>query len=75
VDTDRGVRSSIKIFDATRFTAIVEKTTTLILLMGIRIAATNGVRCPETAKLNAIALYRNEITNPIFKMVVADFAR
>ena len=39
-----------------RFTAVDENPTTLILLMGISIAAINGVRFPVTAKLKAIAL-------------------
>ena len=39
-----------------RFTDKEAKLTTLILLIGIRIAAIKGVRCPEAAKLNAMAL-------------------
>src|SRR5690606_14210429 len=46
-----------------QFTATVAKETTLMLLSGIRIAATRGVRYPATATLNAMALYRKEIMN------------
>jgi len=41
---------------AVQFTARVLNPTTLTLLMGIRMAATSGVRFPETAKLNAMML-------------------
>ena len=41
---------------ATKFTARVENPTTLMLLRGIRIAATIGVKCPLIATLSAIAL-------------------
>lgn len=46
----------LRCFLAAVFTATVVNTTTQILLSGMRIAAINGVRCPVTAKLKAMAL-------------------
>ena len=51
-------------------TPIVENPTTEILLRGIKIAATIGDKCPETAKLNPIMLYMKEITKAAFKTVM-----
>lgn len=46
----------LRCFLAAVFTATVVNTTTQILLNGIRMAATKGVKCPVTAKLRAMAL-------------------
>ncbi len=42
--------------DAAILTASVLKPTTLILLIGIMMAATSGVKCPVTANDRAMAL-------------------
>ena len=59
----------------TRFTIKVVNTTTEILLIGMSMAATNGVRWPVTAKLNPTTLYASEIPRLILSMVSADFER
>lgn len=55
-------------------TAIVENPTTLMLLTGISTAATRGVKWPVTAKLNAMALYPNDIAKADFNIRVDAFA-
>ena len=69
------VSDETNFLDATKLTANVENPTTVILLTGMSMAATSGVRCPLIATLNAMALYINDIAKPVFKMAVDDAAR
>jgi hypothetical protein len=60
---------------ATNRTASEEKPTTLTLLIGMSMAAIKGVRCPVTANVRVMALYKNDIKKPVFNITDDDLAK
>ena len=60
-------------FLPTKLVAMVVKTTMLIELNGIKMAATTGANCPVTAKYNPMILYKNESAKLHLIIFIADF--